>query len=427
MNFSDFAAFDGALLRVLDDLGWRAPTPIQAQLIPPAMQGRDVWATAPTGSGKTLAFALPLVAQLAQSRARGPGRRAVRGLVLVPTRELAEQVGDVLSALGQPLDVRVSVVFGGVSINPQMMGLRGGADVVVATPGRLLDLLDHNALRLGQVQHLVLDEADRLLDAGFADEVSELLDLLPDVHQTVMVSATFAPRLRAQTHSWMRDPVVIECTEAVAAVDMSAIAQRAIAVDTDKRTPLLRHLLAQELWPRVLVFVATRYASEHVADKLYRNGIDATSLHGDMSQGARREALAMFKAARWRVLVTTDVAARGIDVPGLEAVVNYDLPRSAADYVHRIGRSGRAGAKGVAVSLVTPAQAAHWRLIDKRNGLNLAPETLAGFAPTEAEPVNAHDPLNTGGIKGKRPSKKDKLRAAAAAAAAEQQRKGQPD
>jgi superfamily II DNA/RNA helicase len=403
-----------ALQRAVADMGLYAPSPIQAQAVPAVLQGADVWATAPTGSGKTLAFALPLVQQHQLSPRQTNFRRPVRTLVLVPTRELAVQVGDVFAHLGYPLRLKVAVVYGGVSINPQMMGLRGGADIVVATPGRLLDLVDHNAVHLKDVQHLVLDEADRLLDLGFADELQRVLALLPTQRQTLLFSATYADEVQALAQSLMRDPVrvTVEALEAQA----PDIRQRAIAVDDKKRTALLRQLIAENGWSRVLVFVATRYACEHVASKLYKAGVFATAFHGEMSQGARQDVLNEFKAGRWDVVVTTDLASRGIDIAQLPVVVNYDLPRSATDYTHRIGRTGRAGAQGEAVSFVTAQAQAHWKLIRKREKLALELEVLPGFEPQDAVPAPL--PLNdgTGGIKGKRPSKKDKLRAAQAQA-----------
>jgi ATP-dependent RNA helicase RhlE len=438
-------------------LGWVHPTQVQAQALGPVLQGRDVLVTAQTGSGKTLAYALPLLQTLrhpltevgakasAQKTAHQllPGKRNARVLVLVPTRELAIQVGAVfksvlsqLSASHPSAALKLSVVYGGVSISPQMMALRGGADVVVATPGRLLDLVDHNALKLHAVQHLVLDEADRLLDLGFADELHKVLALCPKQRQTLLFSATFADDVQTLAQTLLQQPVRV-AVEA-AQEHPSVIHQRAIAVDEKKRTPLLRQLIQHHKWERVLVFVATRYACEHVANKLYQAGVFATALHGEMSQGARQEVLEEFKESRWEVLVTTDLAARGIDIAQLPVVVNYDLPRSATDYTHRIGRTGRAGVAGEAVSFVTPASAAHWRLIQKRQHLQLTLEEVAGFEPlqkvqalsTETQDQTQdqmHDekrsqkvsrnPNDNGGVKGKRPSKKDKLRAAALLAA----------
>ena len=405
MKFSDLGLI-APLQSVVRDLGLYAPTPIQTEAIPAALKSTDVWATAPTGSGKTLAFALPLLQLLLASPRQTNFRRPVRVLVLVPTRELAVQVGDILSNLAYKPGLKVSVVYGGVSINPQMMGLRGGADIVVATPGRLLDLVDHNAVHLGNVQHLVLDEADRLLDLGFADELQRVLALLPAKRQTLLFSATFAPEVEALAAKLLRDPlrITVEAFEG----HKPDITQRAIAVDEKSRTALLRHLIQENGWKQVLVFVATRYACEHVANKLYKAGIYATPFHGEMSQGARQDVLHDFKAGRWDVVVTTDLASRGIDIAMLPVVVNYDLPRSATDYTHRIGRTGRAGAHGDAVSFVTAEALAHWKLICKRESLELALEQIAGFEPTDEPPA----PRGNGGIKGKRPSKKDKLRAA---------------
>ncbi len=410
MNFATLG-LTAALQRAAGGMGLAIPTPIQAEAIPAALQGRDLWATAPTGSGKTLAFALPLVQQHLLRPRQTNFRRPVRTLVLVPTRELALQVGDVFTQLGHPLGLKVAVVYGGVSVNPQMMGLRGGADIVVATPGRLLDLVDHNALRLLDVQHLVLDEADRLLDLGFADELQRVLALLPTRRQTLLFSATYGEAVQSLAAALLRDPERV--TVQAQALQAPDIRQRAIVVDASRRTALLRQLIAEHGGQRVLVFVATRYACEHLASKLYKAGVYATAFHGEMSQGARQQVLDEFKEGRWDVVVTTDLAARGIDIARLPLVVNYDLPRSATDYTHRIGRTGRAGAAGEAVSLVTAQAQAHWALICKREKLDLALEVLPGFEPVDVPPAPAP---GQGGIKGKRPSKKDKLRAAQASA-----------
>ena len=408
-----------ALDLALQRRGHTEPTPAQAGAIPPLLAGRDVLLQARTGSGKTAAYVLPLLQQWLQGTPRAP--KPVRGLVLVPTRELALQVGELLRELahGLPGLAKVAVVFGGVSLNPQMMGLRGGADIVVATPGRLLDLVRHNALHLGEVQTLVLDEADRLLDLGFADELVEILALLPTPRQTLLCSATFAGDVALMAEDLLHEPVEVRLSAAQARPD---IRQRAIRVDADRRTALLRHLVTGFGQDRVLVFVATQYATELVAHKLERNGIHAAAFHGELSQGARTGVLDAFKRGDVRVLVATDMAARGLHIEALPVVVNYDLPRAADDHIHRIGRTGRAGASGDAISFVTPEAEAHFRLIEKRQGLRVEREVVPGFEPaTEAPPREAGvgtglDPM--GGIKGKRPSKKDKLRAAAAAAPA---------
>lgn len=402
------------LARACDEAGFGAPTAIQVEAIPAVLRGQDLLGLAPTGSGKTAAYALPLLQRC--HAGREGYRRRTRVLVLVPTRELAEQVGEVFRALGSRLANRpkVAVLLGGVSVNPQMMGLRGGAEFVVATPGRLLDLLERNALDISRIDALVLDEADRLLDLGFAAELDRVLAALPPTRQNLLFSATFAPEVQSLADSLLRDAVRIQA--APLAVDQPAIVQRAIEVDAGRRTELLRHLVKQERWRRALVFVATRYACEHLARKLSEAGIPAAALHGEMSQGHRTDVLEAFKAGRTDLLVTTDLASRGIDIEGLEVVVNYDLPRSPTGYVHRIGRTGRAGASGQAVSFVSAATDAHFRLIEARQHLLLTREQVPKFEPVEAAPAPVAPP-GTGGVKGRRPSKKDKLRAAAAAAA----------
>jgi superfamily II DNA/RNA helicase len=402
-----------ALAQAAAELGFTAPTPIQQAAIPAVLQGKDVLATAQTGSGKTAAYVLPLLQRLQGAPLHTP--RRVRALVLVPTRELAAQVGEVLRSLAQHLTERpkVAVLFGGVSINPQMMALRGGADVVVATPGRLLDLVEHNALRLSAVDMLVLDESDRLLDLGFAEELTRVLALLPAQRHTLFFSATFPPNVQALAGGLLQTPERIDIPSAPVAD--AVVLQRVIQVDAGRRTQLLRKLIKDNGWERVLVFVATQYAADRLATKLHHGDLYATSFHGGLSQGARKQALDEFKQKRWDVVVTTDLTARGIDIAQLPVVVNFDLPRSAVDYVHRIGRTGRAGESGLAVSFVSADTEAHWDLIEKRQGLSLPREQIAGFEPVEvAVPRNPVGPDN-GGIKGKRPSKKDKLRAAAAA------------
>jgi ATP-dependent RNA helicase RhlE len=368
------------LLRAVVERNFTVPTPVQKEAIPAILAGKDVWACAQTGSGKTAAFALPLLQNIQKAEREAPLR--LHTLILVPTRELAAQVGEsIVHFAGYlPRPVKVISVFGGVSINPQMMALRGGADIVVATPGRLLDLVDHNALRLAQTAALVLDEADRLLDLGFADELASIIERLAWRKQTLLFSATFPPDVRALAEQLLRDPIRID-VPAITATEPD-ILQRSIHVDPPRRTQLLRHLINKHGWSRTLVFVATRYATEHIAVKLRRLGIPATAFSGEMSQGARTKALADFKAGRVKVLIATDVAARGIDIAELPAVVNYDLPRSTTDYVHRIGRTGRAGESGVAVSFVPSEFENHFRLIEKRQGKRVPREIIAGFEPS---------------------------------------------
>ncbi|MBR9760980.1 DEAD/DEAH box helicase [bacterium] len=383
-------------------------TPVQVAAIPAALAGRDLLVTARTGSGKTSAFVLPILESWLSAVRSKPKR--LHALILVPTRELAAQVREVMQGYARELPERIKVVsaVGGVSLNPQMMALRGGADVIVATPGRLLDLVDHNAVSLEEVGTLVLDEADRILDLGFADELSQILLMLPDERQNLLFSATFPEKMESIARDFLRDTKRIEIESEPE--EIPDIEQRAIRVDKAKRTPLLRRLIAEEKWERVLVFVGRKYTADHVADKLHRNGIEALSLHGDLSQGARSEVLRDFKSGEIQILVATDLAARGLDIVKLPVVVNYELPRSPADYIHRIGRTGRAGEKGLAVSFVTAESTAHFNLIEKRNGLSLAREVIAGFEPTDLVPKAS----GTGGVKGRRKSKKDKLREAAA-------------
>ncbi len=412
-----------ALLRAAQAQGFLRPTPVQSQAVPAALEGRDVVACAPTGSGKTAAYAWSVLQALDRMR---PAWRRTYALVLVPTRELAVQVGQALHDLSAHMadPIKVVAVFGGVSVNPQMLRLRGGAEVVVATPGRLLDLVERNALQLADVQHLVLDEADRLLDEGFADELSRIRALLPGKRQNLLFSATFSPDVEALAEQFLHEPVRVEVhTQGESAAP--DIAQRAIEVDAHRRGPLLRHLIRTENWPRALVFVATRHSAEVLAMKMNREGIPTVVLHGELSQGARHDALQDLQRGAARVLVATDLAARGLHLPDLPVVVNHDLPRSADDYIHRIGRTARAGASGMAVSFIAPEAEAHFRLIEKRQGLRVARERVAGFEPTlgplserkrTGEPGSVAPLVATdgGGIKGKRKSKKDKARELAA-------------
>jgi ATP-dependent RNA helicase RhlE len=407
-----------AILRAISERGYVTPTPIQIAAIPEILRGGDVLAAAQTGSGKTAAFVLPLLQLLQDSHNEKP--RRLRVLILLPTRELAQQTAETIRILAQacPQSLKIAALFGGVSINPQMMALRGGADIVAATPGRLLDLLEHNALSIAAVSSLVLDEADRLLDMGFTDEIGRILALLPKQRQNLFFSATFPSAVQALAEKMLHLPTRI----AVPALAQSqpAIQQRAILVDAGRRTQLLRHLLRENDWGRVLVFTATKYTAEHLAEKLHRAGIKAAAFHGEFSQGARNEVLANFKASKLQVLIATDVAARGIDIAQLPVVLNYDLPRSAVDYTHRIGRTGRAGKNGIAISFISADTDAHFRLIEKRHHLKCKREQIAGFEPAAAATPTS-DPsaesaadASAGGIKGRRKSKKDKLREASA-------------
>ncbi len=412
MSFSDLGLTD-PLVRAVAAQNYFEPTPVQSEAIPAVLAGLDVWAMAATGSGKTAAFALPLIQRTLEIPR--PNRQGIGGLILVPTRELAVQIEQAFQSYTQflPTQLKIIGVFGGVSANPQMMALRGGADIVIATPGRLLDLIDQNALRLHDLQTVVLDEADKLFDLGFADELNRIVALLPEQRQTLLFSATFPASVATLAKSVLHDPVKVNIK--VEATTEPAIAERAIEVDAPRRTQLLRHLIETHEWTQVLVFVATKYSTGHVAEKLRRAGIDAASLHGQLSQSARTQAISEFKSGAVRVLVATDLAARGLDIPALPVVVNYDLPRSVVSYTHRIGRTGRAGLSGHAISFISADTYPHFELIEKRHSRLIPREQVDGFEPV-ALPSSV--PLNPGGggVKGKRKSKKDKLREAAALA-----------
>jgi ATP-dependent RNA helicase RhlE len=338
------------LLRAVRDTGYETATPIQAQAIPVILEGRDILAAAQTGTGKTAGFTLPLL-QLLSTRGEPAKNRTVRALVLTPTRELAAQVAESVSNYGQYLQLRSAVVFGGVSINPQMMKLRGGVDVLVATPGRLLDLQGQRAVDLSQVEILVLDEADRMLDMGFIHDIRRVLKLLPAKRQNLLFSATFSNEIRDLTKGLLHNPASIEV--APRNTTATLVTQAVYQIDKGDKNDLLSHLITAGAWEQVLVFTRTKHGANKLAQYLERNGISSAAIHGNKSQGARTRALADFKAGAVRVLVATDIAARGLDIEQLPHVVNYELPNVPEDYVHRIGRTGRAGASGEAISLVS--------------------------------------------------------------------------
>ncbi len=358
------------LLRAVAEQGYNEATPIQAQAIPVVLSGRDLLGAAQTGTGKTAGFALPVLQRLARTSGSGasPARRPVRCLVLVPTRELAAQVQDMVRAYGRHLRLRSTVIFGGVGIQPQIAELRRGVDIVVATPGRLLDHVRQRTIDLAQVEILILDEADRMLDMGFIPDIRRVLALLPARRQNLLFSATFSDPIRKLAGSFMKDPVVVE----VARRNMPAelISQVAHSVQKDGKRALLAHLVKVNDWRQVLVFTRTKHGADRLADQLYREGIDADAIHGNKTQGARTRTLSRFKRGELQVLVATDIAARGLDIDSLPHVVNYDMPHVPEDYVHRIGRTGRAGTSGTAVSLVSheerPLLAAIERLINRR-------------------------------------------------------------
>lgn len=389
MNFTDLG-LRAELLRALADAGYTTPTPIQAQAIPPVLAGGDLMAAAQTGTGKTAGFTLPLLEKLSRSDLP-EGKRPVRALILTPTRELAAQVHDSVRTYGQHLPLRSMVVFGGVSINPQMMKLRKGVDVLVATPGRLLDLAQQNAVSLRTVETLVLDEADRMLDMGFIHDIRKVLAMLPKQRQTLLFSATFSDEIKTLADQLLNQPALIEVAPRNTAAER--ITQVVHPVDRQRKRELLSHLIGTGNWRQVLVFTRTKHGANRLTEQLQQDGITAAAIHGNKSQGARTKALADFKNGRVRALVATDIAARGIDIDQLPYVVNYELPNVPEDYVHRIGRTGRAEREGVAVSLVCVDEHSFMRDIERLLKTQVRKEVIEGFEP---DPTIRPEPIQLG-------------------------------
>ena len=362
------------LLKAVQDKGYTAPTLIQTQAIPVILDGRDILARAQTGTGKTDAFALPLVEIL--SRKNGNGRHP-RALVLTPTRELALQVGECIKAYARRVSLRCTVVHGGVRINPQIDRLRRGIDILVATPGRLLDLAGQRHLNLSRIEFLVFDEADRMLDLGFSDEISAILDLVPKRRRTMLFSATYTPQIRDLAARMLQDPEYIEVTPHHTAAE--SIVQKVYRVDRSNKRALLIHLITSDNWSRILIFTRTRHGANTLTEKLAAHGIRAAAMHGNKSQSFRTRSLEAFKNGEIRILVATDVAARGLDISNLPYVVNYDMPGIPEDYVHRIGRTGRAGESGIAVSLVSPEERPYLQAIEKLLKQKIPVEKVDGY------------------------------------------------
>lgn len=337
------------ILQAIAEQGYAEPTPIQQQAIPVVLAGKDLMASAQTGTGKTAGFTLPMLQRLSRREA-AKGRRPVRALILTPTRELAAQVGENVRDYSRHLNLRSLVVYGGVSINPQMMKLRGGVDILIATPGRLLDLEHQNAVKLDSIEILVLDEADRMLDMGFIHDIRRVLARLPARRQNLLFSATFSDEIKSLASGLLNNPETIEVARRNAPSEQ--VAQFVHLVDKKRKRELLSHLIGKENWQQVLIFTRTKYGANHLAEQLNKDGVTAAAIHGNKSQGARTRALADFKSGAIRALVATDIAARGIDIDSLPHVINYELPNVPEDYVHRIGRTGRAAATGQAISLV---------------------------------------------------------------------------
>jgi len=406
-----------AILKAVREQGYETPTPIQAQAIPAVLEGHDLLAGAQTGTGKTAAFTLPLLHRLSMSRSATNkfGGYGIRALVLTPTRELAAQVEESVRDYGKYLQLQSTVIFGGVGMNPQIDRIKRGVDILVATPGRLLDLQQQGHLDLSTVQVLVLDEADRMLDMGFIHDVKKVLALVPQEKQSLLFSATFSDEIRELANSLLRNPQSIQVTPRNTTVQR--ITQVIHPVGRAKKKALLLHIIQQHNWSQVLVFTRTKFGANNVADYLTKNGIKSMALHGNKSQTARTQALAGFKSGDIRALVATDIAARGIDIEDLPHVVNYEIPNVAEDYVHRIGRTGRAGASGEAVSLVCLDEEGFMMEIERFTKQEIPVQTIDGFGPDEgeqAEPIAMGRQTLWGGA-GKPPSRE--VMAAAAKAA----------
>ena len=370
------------LLRAVCETGYTTPTPIQAQAIPAILEGRDLMAAAQTGTGKTAGFTLPMLQRLDTKTPVKPNR--ARALILTPTRELAAQIQDSILTYGKHLTLRSTVVFGGVNINPQMMTLCRGVDILVATPGRLLDLYQQNAIRFNDIEILVLDEADRMLDMGFINDIRKILALLPKQRQNLLFSATFSSEIRTLAKGVTNNPLEIDISPRNSTVEI--IAQKVHTVDKARKAELLSHMIRTENWHQVLVFSRTKHGADKLVKQLARDNIDAAAIHGNKSQPQRTRALADFKQDRIQVLVATDIASRGIDIDQLSHVINFDLPNVPEDYVHRIGRTGRAGASGTAISLVSADEFKQLQDIERLIKRKIDREEVAGFKPTQLVP-----------------------------------------
>jgi ATP-dependent RNA helicase RhlE len=371
MNFKDLG-LKPELLSAISDHGYSTPTPIQARAIPPVLAGRDLLAGAQTGTGKTAAFVLPLLQVLDTAAGRGP-----RALVLAPTRELAAQILESIRIYGAHKKLRARVIFGGVGERPQIDGLRAGCDILVATPGRLLDLADRRLANLADISHLVLDEADRMLDMGFAPQINRIVAEVPSYRQTLLFSATMPPEVEALARKYLRKPIVVQVGRRSAAA--STVTHAVYPVSRERKSSLLAQLLRGDTLDSVLVFTRTKHGADRVVRHLEREGIEATAMHADKTQPQRTKALEDFKSGKVRVLVATDIAQRGLDISGISHVVNYDVPQQAEDYVHRIGRTGRAAAEGDAFTFMSPDEIAMVRSIERMLGQPIPRISVPGY------------------------------------------------
>jgi len=368
-----------SLLHAIDKKGYTEPSPIQTKAIPLILERKDVLASAQTGTGKTAGFTLPILQILSEEKQLR--RRPVRSLILTPTRELAAQIQENIIEYGEFTHLKSTVIFGGVNQNPQAKAIRDGVDILVATPGRLLDLVNQRIVSLGTVEILVLDEAGRMLDMGFLRDINKILALLPKRRQNLLFSATFSKEIKKLAGAFLNNPVLVEATPENTTVEK--IIQKSYRVDKGKKTTLVIKLIKDGNWQQVLVFTRTKHGANKLAEKMNKNGITAAAIHGNKSQGARTKALAGFKKSEVQVLVATDIAARGLDIPLLPHVINFELPNVPEDYVHRIGRTGRAGASGEAISLVSVDEIEFARGIEKLLGQKLESEIIEGFEPTD--------------------------------------------
>ncbi|WP_081298578.1 DEAD/DEAH box helicase [Gilliamella sp. wkB108] len=383
MSF-DSLGLNAEILKAIQEQNYTTPTPIQQQAIPVILSGKDLMASAQTGTGKTAGFGLPILQKLIELQAKNPnqperrkGKRPLFALILAPTRELAAQIGENIRDFSRYLAIRSLVVFGGVSINPQMMKLRGGVDILIATPGRLLDLVQQNAVDLSTIKTLVLDEADRMLDMGFIHDIRRVIAKLPKKRQNLMFSATFSDEIKVLAQSILHSPESIAVAKNNSASEQ--ITQYVHRVDKRRKRELISYLIGKNQWQQVLIFTRTKYGANHLADQLTKDGIKASAIHGNKSQGARTKALADFKSGQIRALVATDIAARGLDIELLPYVVNYELPQVAEDYVHRIGRTGRAQNQGQAISLVCIDELPQLKAIEKLIKIQIPELTTKGF------------------------------------------------
>jgi ATP-dependent RNA helicase RhlE len=378
MTFKELGLTE-ALLKAVEDKGYETPSPIQEKAIPHILQGKDILASAQTGTGKTAGFAMPMIQLLTQQAPRQ--NRVIRALVLTPTRELAAQVLEDVQTYSKHVDLRSMVIFGGVKQNPQVSKLRGGIDILVATPGRLMDLQNQGFISLRDIEFLVLDEADRMLDMGFLRDIKKIMSMMPEKRQNLLFSATFSRDIRKLANGILNNPVTVEATPENSTAER--VEQVAYRCDAKRKTELITKLIWDGNWHQVLVFTRTKHGANKLTEKLNKANITAAAIHGNKSQGARTRALSGFKAKEVSVLVATDIAARGLDIPLLPFVINFELPNVPEDYVHRIGRTGRAGAEGVAISLVSADEAEYVRGIEKLLGMPLPSMTIEGFEPTK--------------------------------------------